>query len=312
MDNVLFVPSTRDAEWVHDVLPGLSMTELPVAGRRIIDYAVECAQKAGAMFIEILDWNFSDAVFKDFSDLTRTAVPVFYMRGEGAAPEGLRDLEGMSTPLTQSVSDGLVVVWGPVVPAVFEWAKSKLEPVSDEEAMRTPTGVYRREGGKWMACRPSARAVCDVRTWRLANMFALRNPQMFTLPGYSAQKGVHIGRNVVMERGVKVETPTLLCDGVWCGRNVTLGGNVILGARSYVGEGTRLVRTVVCEDTYIGAGLVFEDKIIIGSRVIDAQTGVWTDMDDPGVARPLREVGKSGLFHKVWHLIVGRSRGRRV
>ena len=312
MDNVLFVPSTRDAEWIGEVLPGTSPTELPVAGRRIIDYAVECAQKSGAMFIEVLDWCFSDAVFKDFGDLTRTAVPVFYMRGEGAVPEGLRDLEGMSTPLTQPVSDGLVVLWGPVVPAFFKSPSVRLVPVSDDDVAHTPTGVYRREGGRWMAYRPLARTIRDVRAWRQANMFMLKRPRIFTLPGYSAQEGVHIGRNVVMERGVKVEAPALLCDGAWCGRNVTLGGSVILGARSYVGEGTRLLRTVICEDTYVGDGLVFEDKIIIGSRVVDAVTGAWTDMDDPGVASPMHKEGKSGFFRRAWHLIVGRSRGRRA
>ena len=43
MDNILFVPSTKELEWVQDVLPGTSPAELPVAGRRIIDYSFQCA-----------------------------------------------------------------------------------------------------------------------------------------------------------------------------------------------------------------------------------------------------------------------------
>ena len=99
MDNVLFVPSTKELEWVQDVLPGTSPAELPVAGRRIIDYAFECAQKFGVMFTEVLDWHFSQRLADDFSDLTRTGYPVFYVKGEGPVPKGLRDIENYSSPL---------------------------------------------------------------------------------------------------------------------------------------------------------------------------------------------------------------------
>ena len=112
MENVLFVPSTRDTAWVDEVLPGTSPAELPVAGRRIIDYSLECARRRGILFAEILDWCFSERLADDFSELTRTGYPVFYMKGEGDRPRGLAGIEGLSTPLTQMLPDGLVVVWG--------------------------------------------------------------------------------------------------------------------------------------------------------------------------------------------------------
>ncbi len=310
MHNVLFVPSTVDAEWILDTLPGLSRAELPVAGRRIVDYAVESAQRAGATFIEVLDWHYSEDIAKDFLDLTRTSTPVFYIKGEGKSPDGLKDIEGLPTPLTGSITDGLVVVWGPVVPNM-SLKDATLLPVPEDKVRNTPTGVYRREGGKWLSYNPPGLAIRDIRVWHLLNFSALRHPDMFTLPGYTAQKGVHIGRDVVMERGVEVTQPVLLCDHSWCARNVVLGGNVVIGARSYVGEGTRLVRTVVGDDTFVGDGLVFEDKIIIGSRVIDARTGVWADIEDPGVVRPLgKAVKRSGPFRRLMNFLFGWSRGR--
>ena len=45
MDNILFVPATHETQWIQEVLPGISPAELPVAGRRAIDYAIERAQK---------------------------------------------------------------------------------------------------------------------------------------------------------------------------------------------------------------------------------------------------------------------------
>ncbi len=311
MNNVLYVPSTVDAEWILEMLPGGSRAELPVAGRRVVDYAVECAQRADATFIEVLDWHYSEDIAKDFLDLTRTSTPVFYIKGEGKSPDGLRDIEGLPTPLTGAITDGLVVVWGPIVPDLKPDNGVTLSPITEETARNTPTGVYLRKDGKWWAYTPPGLAIRDVRVWHLINFAALRHPETFTLPGYTAEKGVHIGRNVVMERGVVVANPVLLCDDSWCARNVVLGGNVIVGARSYVGEGTRLVRTVVCDDTFVGDGLVFEDKIIIGSRVIDAQTGVWTDIEDPGVVRPIGKAARrSGRFRRMLNFLFGWSRGR--
>ena len=88
MESVLFVPSVRATAWVGEVLPGTSPAELPVAGRRIVDYSLEVAHRFGFLFAEVLDWQFSERQFSerlanDFSELTRTGYPVFYMKGEG-------------------------------------------------------------------------------------------------------------------------------------------------------------------------------------------------------------------------------------
>jgi NDP-sugar pyrophosphorylase family protein len=312
MNNVLFVPTTRDSRWIKELVPDRSPSELPVAGRRIIDYAVEVAEKADAVFIQVLDWDYSEELFNDFVDLTRNASPVFYVRGEGEIPEGLRDIEGLSTPLTQSVSDGLVVVWGPVVPDLAHGEDETFVPLSEEELAHTPTGVYKRIDGKWMAHVPGGLVIRDARAWHLINFMALRHPDRFTLSGYSAEKGVHLGRNVILERGVSVVPPVLLCDDSWCARNVVLDGSVVVGRGSYIGEGTRLVKTVVGDDTIVGDGLVFENKIIMGSRVIDAQTGAWADIEDPGVVRPSGQRGKPGLFKRILNFFTWMPQGRRT
>ena len=112
MDNVLFVPAVPELEWVQEILPGTSPAELPVAGRRVIEYAIERAQKFNVVFSEILDWHFSERLADHFADLTRTGCPVFYVKGEGPVPKGLKDIEGYSSPLTNDISDGLVDVCG--------------------------------------------------------------------------------------------------------------------------------------------------------------------------------------------------------
>ncbi|MBO7684360.1 MAG: hypothetical protein J6T51_06520 [Kiritimatiellae bacterium] len=308
MDNILFVPSTRELEWVQDVFPGASPAELPVAGRRAIDYAMERAQKLGVVFTEVLDWHFSPRLADEFADMTRTGFPVFYMKGEGAVPRGLRDIEGHSSPLTSNVTDGLVVVWGLAI-STHAAGEFTLAPVSDEECADTPAGLYRREGGRWMRIAPHGLVVRSVRAWHELNFMVLRQPQQFTLPGYSSERDVHIGRNVVIEHGASIRQPVLLNDNTWFARNVTLDGDVIVDSGSYVSEGARLARTVVCRDTFVGAGLDLSGKIVAGRRVIDAATGTWVDLEEPGLARRIPH--GLGWARSVWRFLRGRSFGRR-
>ena len=308
MDNVLIVPSTRELDWVQDVLPGTSPAELPVAGRRVIDYAIERAQKFGIMFTEVLDWHFSQALADEFADMTRTGCPVCYLKGEGQVPKGLRDIEGYSSPLTSVINDGLVVVWG-IALSGHTPEDVSLEPMSDEECADTPAGVYRREGGRWMRVVPHGMVIRNIKAWHQLNFMVLRHPEMFTIPGYSSEKGVHLGSNVILEHGTSVKPPVLLLDNSWCGRNVRLEGNVVVESGSFVSEGARLRNTVVGRETFIGLGLDLDGKIVIGRRVIDAETGTWVDLEEPGLAR--RIPTGLGWMRQLWHFLRGRSFGRR-
>ena len=308
MDNILFVPTTREMAWVQDILPGTSPAELPVAGKRVIDYAIERAQRYGVMFTEILDWQFSQRLADDFADMTRTGCPVFYSKGEGPVPKGLRDIEGYSSPLTANIIDGLVVVWGVAI-STHSAGDIALEPVSDEECAETPAGLYRREGGRWMRIVPHGLIVRSIKAWHALNFIVLRHPDEFTVPGYSSEKGVHIGRSVVMEYGTRVNPPVLLQDNTWFARNVTLDGEVIVDSGSYVSEGVRLRRTVVLKDTFIGEGLDFDGKIVAGRRVIDAESGTWVDLEEPSLAR--RIPPGLGWLRSIWHFLRGHSFGRR-
>ena len=156
---------------------------------------------------------------------------------------------------------------------------------------------------------PHGLVVRNVKAWHELNLVVLRHPEEFTVPGYSSERGVHIGRNVVLEHGTEVKPPVLLQDNTWFARNVRLEGDVIVDSGSYISEGSRLRKTVVCSNTFIGEGLDLESKIVVGRRVIDAETGTWIDLEEPGLARQI-PVGL-GWLRSLWHFLRGRSYGRR-
>ena len=168
-------------------------------------------------------------------------------------------------------------------------------------------GLYRRMGGRWVRFNPRGIAVNDVRSWQRLSLAVLENPWLFTLPGYSSEEGVHLGRNVVLERGTRIKPPVIMQDNTWCSRNVWLDGDVIVGQGSFIGEGAHLRRTLVGDNTYVGMGLDLSDKIVVGHRVIDAETGHWTDVDEPGVAQ---YIGGVGWLKRLWRFVLGTSYGR--
>ena len=273
MKGIIFVPSVEETNWVREILPDISPAELPIAGKQYIDYALEYAEKKGYEMAEVLDWNYSEKLAKTFTDLTRFSIPIFYQQGIGEMPKSIEDLSKQSSPLTQDLNQGTTtVVWG----------------------LRLADIVIR-----------------NVSDWHKINMDILDDKALnthFTLPGYSAEGGVNIGRNVIMETGFEAKKPVLLQDDVWCARNVRLDGLCIIGKGAFIGEGARLERTVVGDDTYIGSGLELEDKIVIGRRIIDAKTGVWADVD-AGMAS---EIGNNiGFWGKILDFLRGKARRRK-
>ena len=305
---LILVPATPDSEWIREAVPWASPAELPLAGQRFIDYAIEGANQAESPFVEILDACPSPRLAADFGEQSRTKAPVFYLPMQERPPKGLGDLSGCTIPFAPGATGDIYVVWGLVLPRGLPEGLAEAA-VSEADIAQTPCGFYHFRDGTWRRVLAEGIFVRDIPSWYRANLELLRDPGFYTLPGYSVDRGVHLGRNVVLERGTEVSGPALLQDDTWCARNVRIEGDVIVGSGSFVGEGATLRRTVVGLDTYVGKGLELVDKIVLGKRIFDAETGTWTDIEEPGVAQHISAFGK-GWFGKLAKFIAGTSHWR--
>jgi len=305
---LILVPATPESEWIREAIPWATPAELPMAGKRFIDYAIEGAIRAEIRFVEILDACPSQRLVAYFGEQARTKVPVFYLPMQEHPPKGLGDLSGCAIPFAPGATGDIYVIWGMALPRCLPQGLAETV-VSEAEIAQTPCGFYHFRDGTWRRVLAEGLFVCDIPSWYQANLKILRDPIFYNLPGYSAEKDVHLGRNVVLERGTDVSGPALLQDNVWCERNVQIKGDVIVGDGSFVGEGAVLRRTVVGPDTYIGRGLELVDKIVLGRRIFDTETGTWTDIEEPGVAQHISALGK-GWFRKLVKFIAGTSHWR--
>ncbi|MBQ7187856.1 MAG: hypothetical protein IJR99_00415 [Kiritimatiellae bacterium] len=307
---ILIVPSIPRDEWMQEVLPDISAVELPLAGKRYIDYALEVANRHTSTLTWILDAHSTKRLEDEFKGREKDGFDVMYRKADGHTFRGLNDLEALSGTLGPEINDHLIVVWGIALTCREEKGFHR-EPVSAADCENTPMGIYRRKGTSWIRLVPDQVIIVqDVESWHKANFQVLHNPDLFTLPGYSAEKGVNLGRNVVLEHGTDVKGPVLLQDNAWCARNVVLDGDVIVGKDSFVSEGTFLKRTVIGSNTFLGNCLELVDKIVIGRRIIDAKSGCWTDLEEPWLARALASPWFSWLG-VLFRALCGRSMGRR-
>lgn len=310
MTSAVFVPRTAAAPWTDEVLPGLSPAELPVAGRPFVDYALEAAGRFGVDFADTWDARWSPRLAVRLGErLTgqRDGLCDIAYNRIREVPRGLRDLERTATFREQSGKGPVIVLWGLALP-LYQPGETSYVPVTEKETLLTPVGVYHFDGDRWL--RPSVRpfAVNDTASWLELSLWLLSGSGAYTLPGYSAEKGVRICRNVVTERGVRIEPPALLCDDSWCARNARLR-RVVVGRGAFVGEAARLSNTVVGDETMVGEGLELNGKIVMGGRVIDAATGTWVDVEDDGMASRVRRA--PAWMRAIGRFLAGASRERR-
>ena len=272
MKALLILPSAAPTAWMNEFLPEMNPAELPIAGKRAIDYILEEAAAKGYDMAEILDYRPSKRLEESFSDISTLPLPVFYIKGTGEIPSSEEELKRVSSHLTQNLDSGETkVVWG------LELGGIKID---------------------------------SPQAWHKVNFIVLGDSALYTLPCYSAEKGIYLGRNVVIERGAEIKPPALLCDNTWLARSVRLEGGVIIGSGSYIGEATKLENTIVAPDTCIGESLEFVDKAVVGSRIIDPESNAYINVTEKGLARSI-----GGTFLKalkgLWRAIVGHTHGGR-
>ena len=305
---LILVPSVPGQDWIREALPWATPAELLMAGKRFIDYAIEGAINVDGPFVEVLDAWPSPRLAAYFGEKARVKVPVFYLPMQEHPPKGLGDLSKFPIPFAPGATSDIYVFWGLVLPHCLPKGLAETF-VSDADIAQTPCGFYHFRDGTWRRVLAKGVFVRDISSWHEANLEILRDPDFYNLPGYMSDKDVHLGRNVVLEHGTEVRGPALLKDNVWCARNVQIDGDVIVGDGSFIGEGAILRRTVVGPNTYIGKGLEFVDKVVLGRRVFDAKTGAWIDIEEPGVVQYISAFDK-GWFARLMRFIAGTSRGR--
>ncbi len=102
----------------------------------------------------------------------------------------------------------------------------------------------------------------------------------YVLPGYSADKGIILGRNVEIGKDVTVNSPVII------GNNVRLLGEAVIGPCAVIennviiDSGSQIEESCVFEGSYLGRDLSVHSKIISGKTIYDGLSGESLNITD--------------------------------
>lgn len=272
----VFVPwRCADEVWTR-AFPDRTLGELPVAGRQFVEHQLDWADACGATDVVVLDYGYS----------TRLA---HHLVGDGRHrwSFSLR-YERLASPVSS--------------PADVRAALDALG-IGDEIG-RLVVGPFFPYAGELAEIR-------SVREYAALNFRVLSEPRGCTLAGYSSEKGVCLGMNVILKTSREIVRPICLGDNVRVGFGCALDGRVIVGSNSIVDGGARLQDCIVLPFTYIGRKMEMRRKIVDGNRVIDIDSGNSVEIGESGLCSRIADLGfRKTIFHWIARCFGGCAEGR--
>ncbi len=89
----------------------------------------------------------------------------------------------------------------------------------------------------------------------------------YVLPGYSADKGIILGRNVEIGKDVVINSPVIIGDNVRLLGEAIIGPSAVIDRNVIIDSGTQVERSAVLEGTYLGRNLYVHEKIVSGKTI---------------------------------------------
>jgi mannose-1-phosphate guanylyltransferase/phosphomannomutase len=82
------------------------------------------------------------------------------------------------------------------------------------------------------------------------------------IPGFLVRPGVHLGEGAEIDPTARIDGPAVIGDNCRIGANAHLAEHCVLGANVRVGDNAFLERTIIHDNSYLGAGVVARGSVI--------------------------------------------------
>ena len=264
----LLVCRAAKCEWCDELFPDYSHADLPVVGKAFVEYQLDALSERGCEKVLVLDYDWCETLATHLSGGGRRRWPI--------------EMEYRKT-------DRIFVDEGA--------AKAANAGFIGTDDVEVVIGLKFPVGDGW-------REVKSVKEFYDLNFDLLKNPSGYTLNGYSGEKDVYIGTNVMIKTGRRVVPPLFLGDTSRIEYAVWLMGGVIIGRGSIIDHGTILRHTIIFPKTYVGKRMEFSGKIVVGKRVIDPATGSYADLEEAGLVNNVDVFTPTGGYSFIEWLIV--------
>ncbi len=275
MNACLYI-GTDAEQWCRKFLPDKTPQELPVAGKRWSRHVVDLCSQLGVTKVFIADSFPTDAKTSPQMNGSYWSLDISYLPTIPCQTPG--QLLTQHTQIPQD--EELLLFWGLVLPDIAQAGDllANLRP-ADPSTAPLPGGVWLLRGGTLYECAVPLHRLDSLKHFFDLNFQLLEKPGVYTLPGYAADPGIHIGQNVVILPNCHISPPAVIHADCHLGRSLAFSDGVIVGRNVLVDSYTTLRHTLVMDNTYLGSNLLFQDKIVCRNRVIDVPSETFIDLD---------------------------------
>lgn len=120
----------------------------------------------------------------------------------------------------------------------------------------------------------SVSEINSVMDYYRLNMSILKHwNKFYVLPGYSNQKDTFLGLNLIYPNSSELVPPIMIGDNCSFNKFTIIGPNSIIGDNVIVDENTIVKDSIILDNTFIGAELDIDSKIVCKNHLIDGKTG---------------------------------------
>ncbi len=289
--------TSETPDWLAEDAVRYPLALLPAGNRPLLEFWIECCLAMDIREITLVLGDGALEVEKYAGDGSRWGVTIEYLLlREGADPDRLARRDPARW------RDGLLYV------------RELFFPRRTGETVRCPaageTVLFRRDGRQlgfcsrdtgfldaFLAAAPCATpgstadpGTIGLQAFPLAtaldyyrlNMDLVRGEiTRYLTPGYSLQDDSYIGYNVVIPPSCILAPPIMIGSDTRLRPLCKIGPSAVIGSRVVVDSQSELSDCVVLDGTYIGRNLDITGKIVGGGTMLDPESGVRLELNDP-------------------------------
>ena len=105
--------------------------------------------------------------------------------------------------------------------------------------------------------------------------------EKFFLPGFSNEPDEFVGMNVIFNpHTVTLHKPLMIGDNVQMLKNAAIGPDSVLGNNVIIDSASTIKNSIIYDQSYVGADLEIENKIVYHNRLINPDTGTFMEIED--------------------------------
>ena len=271
----LLVLREKDCGWLRQISPSIYPAMFPVCNKPLLEYFVDFAILNGCSDIRVLMDKPGKDVESYFNQGHRWGIAMSYgsFMNEETIDQILIKNSGYCQEGSLLIFDGFFFIHYDKETNYSNWQEdSDFSPsiscatgsVLSTRSRHNLSNITSAHNQVDFALSP-LESLDDL--YQITMQVVAAEQQHYVLPGYGAEKGIVLGKNVEIGRNVTINEPAVIGNNVRILGDAVVGPFAVIGNNVIVDEGTHIQESVILNASYLGRNLTINRKVVKGNRI---------------------------------------------